>query len=162
MSATGNEVVTLSQLKEVYNSIVDKLPSAVTFTSSANTSQNTPRDKLINISSVSGDTSLARLSGNSIYILKQANYSLSGNVNLTASTNDGSISTCKLFVNVGNNEYDIDYANYYGVIVGPISLELGVLSPNTFINFHFGYTDQYVDEGFRLADKGSMFTLKTS
>ena len=161
MSATGNEVVTLSQLKEVYNSIVDKLPSAVTFTSSANTSQNTPSDKLIKISSVSGDTSLARLSGNTIFISKQANYSLSGNVNLTAFTNDGSISPCKLLVTVGNNEYDIDYANY-GSIVGPISLKLGVLSPNTWINFYVGYTDQYADEGFRLTDKGSMFTLETS
>lgn len=161
MSATGDEVVTLSQLKEAYNSIVDKLPSAVTFTSSANTSQNSPSNKLIQLSSVSGDTSLARLSGNTIYILKQANYLLSGNVNLTAFTNDGSISPCKLFVNVGNNEYDIDYANYGG-IVGPISLELGVLSPNTFIQFYFGYIDKYADEGFRLTDKGSMFTLKTS
>lgn len=161
MSATGNEVVTLSQLKEMYDNIVGKLPSAVTFTSSANTSQYTPSDKLIKLSSVSGDTSLAYLSGNTIFILKQANYSLSGNVNLIASTNDGSISSCKLFVNVGNNEYDIDYANYGG-IVGPISLKLGVLSPNTWINFYVGYTDQYADEGFRLADKGSMFTLETS
>lgn len=161
MSATGNEVITLSQLKEVYNSIVDKLPSAVTFTSAANTSQNTPSDKLIKISSVSGDTSLARLSGNTIFISKQANYSLSGNVNLIASTGDGSLSPCKLFVKIGNNEYDIAYANY-GDIVGPISLKLGVLSPNTWINIYFGYADQYSDKGFRLADKGSMFTLETS
>lgn len=163
MSATGDEVVTLSQLKEVYNSIVDKLPSAVTFTSAANTSQYTPSDKPINISSVSGDTSLARLSGNTIFILKQANYSLSGNVRLTGSSSQDM--AYGLFIQIGyNNPYRITRTvGASHEISGPISFELGVLNPNTTIRFYFGFWDgTQAPYGFQLIDSGSMFTLKTS
>lgn len=157
MSATGNEVVTLSQLKEVYDSIVNKLPSAVTFSSSSNTSQNTPNNKLIKLSSVSGDTSLAYLSGNAIVITKQANYSLSGNVNLSTNKYEYNY---KLFITIDNNQYVIKYISN-GVINAPISLELGALNPNTIIHIYFGFTD-YAQTGFVLNDTGSMFTLKTS
>lgn len=160
MSATGDEVVTLSQLKEVYNSMVDKLPSAVTFTSSANTSQSTADETLIKLSSVSGDTSLAYLSGNTIVITKQANYSLAGNVRLTGSSSQDM--AYGLFVKIGyNNSYRITQAT--NEISGPISFELGALNPNTTIRFYFGWWDgTQAPHIFKLIDRGSMFTLKTS
>lgn len=163
MSATGDEVVTLSQLKEVYNSMVDKLPSAVTFTSSANTSQNSPSNKLIKLSSVSGDTSLAYLSGNTIVITKQANYSLAGNVRLTGSSSQDM--AYGLFVKIGyNNPYRITQTvGASHEIGGPISFELGALNPNTTISFYFGWWEgTQAPYGFKLIDNGSMFTLKTS
>lgn len=162
MSATGDEVVTLSQLKEVYNSIVDKLPSAVTFTSSANTSQNSPSKQLIKLSSVSGDTSLAYLSGNTIVITKQANYSLAGNVRLIGSSSRDM--AYGLFVQIGyNNQYCITQTNAGHEISGPISFELGALNPNTTIRFYFGWWEgTQAPHGFKLIDSGSMFTLKTS
>ena len=167
MSATGDEIVTLSQLKEVYNSIVDKLPSTVTFTSISNyQANNNPFDKPIKWSNTSGDTSLAHLSGTTIVISKQANYTLSFNTNITVDTYDtGHRYSFDLLAKINNqNGYVVKTVTQIGgmaYVVGQTSIELGALNAGATIDVYIGYTNGYSYATFSLDDKGSMCTLKS-
>ena len=168
MSATGNEVVTLSQLKEVYDNIVNKLPSAVTFSSISNYQSNDNNyDKPIKWSNTSGDTSLAHLSGTRIVVSKQASYTLSFNTNITVDTyNTGDRYSFDLFVKINNqNQYvvgTVTQSSGMAYVVGQTSIELGALNAGATIDVYIGYTGGYRYAAFSLKDEGSMCTLKSS
>ena len=168
MSATGDEIVTLSQLKEVYDNIVNRLPSSVTFSSSSNNTGNiNSNDKQIKWSSMQGDTNLAHLSSNTIVIAKQANYTLSFNTNLEVRTySTGNHYVFSMFVKINNsNKYtvcSVTQTSGTAYIICSSSIELGALNPGATIDVYVGYSNSYGYPSFDLVDEGSMCTLKSS